>query len=197
MRLKPAVLSLIFISTLLAGCGNKAGDEKLTQQQKNTQQQQNSQQQNAQPDVVATPSVVSDEDSLHRAASKNGSWIIIIKRDYVATKDIVLEGEFTKKDTQDPTKQVPAGRKIALYDQDQNRNKTASYSLTAPKLIVRSENSRIQGGTFIGDVYVESKGFSVVDAKVQGNVYFASEELKSTFKLENNGMVTGVTEVKK
>jgi len=64
-------------------------------------------------------------------------------------------------------------------------------------LIVRSENARIQGGTFIGDVYVESKGFSVVDAKVQGNVYFASEELKSTFKLENNGMVTGVTEVKK
>ncbi len=108
-----------------------------------------------------------------------------------------MEGEFTKKDTKDPSKQVPAGRKIALYDQDQNRNKTASYTLTAPKLIVRSEDARIQGGTFVGDVYVESKGFSIVDAKVQGNVYFASEELKATFKLESNGSVIGVTEVKK
>jgi len=197
MRLKSVVLSSILVGTLLVGCGTKPGEENLTQQEKNTQQQQNSEQQNAQPDVVASPSIVSDEDSLHRATSKDGSWIIILKRDFEAKREIVLEGEFTKKDTKDPSKQVPAGRKIALYDQDQNRNKTASYTLTAPKLIVRSEDARIQGGTFVGDVYVESKGFSIVDAKVQGNVYFASEELKATFKLESNGSVIGVTEVKK
>ncbi|MNP48179.1 hypothetical protein D3C76_1422830 [compost metagenome] len=103
-------------------------------------------------------------------------------------KDLVLEGEFTNKDV--------AARKIALYAQDADRNKTATYTLTAPKLTVKSENARIQGGTFVGDVYVEANGFQVVDAKVEGNVYFASEEFKASFDASDKGVVTGVTEVK-
>ncbi|WP_157756243.1 hypothetical protein [Paenibacillus crassostreae] len=51
-------------------------------------------------------------------------------------------------------------------------------------MTVKSENAKIQGGTFVGDVYVE------------GNVYFASEEYKSTFDVSNEDVVTGVTEVK-
>jgi hypothetical protein len=62
-------------------------------------------------------------------------------------------------------------------------------------LTVTSPNARIQGGTFVGDVYVEAENFSIVDATVEGNVYFASEDLKATFKLENEGKVTGATEV--
>jgi hypothetical protein len=212
MKINKIILILTLATVFFTGCSNNTDTQKLksTDQQSgmqqpqldsaqlnSTQQQQNSDQQNAQPEVVATPSVVTDENKLHKAASKEGSWIIILKRDFVSEKEIVLEGEFAKPDNNDNSKQVPAGRKIALYDQDQNRVKTATYTLKAPKLTVRSENTRLQGGTFQGDVYVESKGFSIVDAKVEGNVYFANEEVKSTFKLENGSSVTGVTEVKK
>ena len=45
---------------------------------------------------------------------------------------------------------------------------TARYTLTAPRLIVRHRNTRIQGGTFKGDVYVEAQGFELVDATSTG-----------------------------
>ena len=38
--------------------------------------------------------------------------------------------------------------------------------------MVRSENTRIQEGTFVGDVYVEAPGFHLVGATVDGDIYF-------------------------
>lgn len=93
-------------------------------------------------------------------------------------------------------KEEPA-RKIALYTQDADHNITNSFKLTAPKLTIKSKNARIQGGTFIGDVYVEADGFTLVNATVEGNVYFANDQYKSTFNSSDQGKVTGVTEVKK
>lgn len=106
-------------------------------------------------------------------------------------------GSFTKPDAADAKKMVPAGRKIALYNQDDKRVKTATYTLQAPKMTVKSENTKIQGGTFKGDVYVEAKGFTIVDGKVDGNVYFANDEVKASFVMGKDGSITGIQEIKK
>lgn len=171
MKTKTLVLSIAIVAILLAGCGAK-----------NTPAPQQ-----GQADLVTTASMVNNQDAFLKAASKDGTWIICLLQDITIDQEIVLEGEFTNRGEID--------RKIALYTQDEDRNKTASFTLEAPKLIVRSENTRIQGGTFKGDVYVEANGFRVIDATVEGNVYFASEEYKSSFKLENGGTITGVVEV--
>ena len=74
-------------------------------------------------------------------------------QDITTDQEIVVEGQFTCRDE--------IYRKIALYAQDEDRNVRDRYTLTAPKLTVRSENTRIQGGTFVGDVYVQADKFNV------------------------------------
>lgn len=148
-------------------------------------------------DVVTTASIVADENALANALSKNGTWIICTIKDMNTTKELVMEGDFHDKN--DPKN--PLYRKLALYAQDANHNVTARYMLTAPKLTIKSPNAKIQGGTFKGDVYVQANGFTVQDATIDGNVYFASEEFKKSFVLPTAqgqiGKVTGKTEVKK
>ncbi|WP_226036423.1 hypothetical protein [Aquibacillus saliphilus] len=134
----------------------------------------------------ATQVVVEDEKSLLNGISEDGAWIVIFNEDLTVDQELVLEGEFISKDE-------PA-RKLALYTQDEERNITDSYTLTAPSLTVKSENGRIQGGTFKGDVYVEANGFTLPDGTVDGNVYFANDEYQSTADL-SGGTVTGSTEV--
>ena len=93
----------------------------------------------------------------------------------------------------DPSKDIY--RKFAPYTQDADHKITASFTLTVPKMTVQSENFKIQGGTVKGDVYVEANGFTVADtATVDGNVYYASEDVKATAVIE--GKVTGAQEVK-
>ncbi|MBN2221060.1 MAG: hypothetical protein JW708_02565 [Vallitaleaceae bacterium] len=140
-------------------------------------------------DVVTTASIVTEGPALVNALSANGTWIACTLNDIVLTEDLVVEGEFKNDDK--------VARKIALYTQDENRKITAQFNLTAPKMVVKSENTKVQGGTFIGDVYVEANGFQVgASATVQGNIYFASQEYMDSFILDETGKVTGTTEVK-
>jgi hypothetical protein len=63
-------------------------------------------------------------------------------------------------------------------------------------MTVKSENFKVQAGIVKGDVNVQAKGFTLTaDATIDGNVYFASEDLKTSAVIE--GKVTGATEVKK
>lgn len=55
--------------------------------------------------------------------------------------------------------------------------------------------TKIQGGTFIGDVYVESAGFTLTDGTIDGNLYFASQEIMDSF-MNEEGEVTGESAVK-
>jgi hypothetical protein len=188
---------------ILSGCApDKTPDTQVpdtTQEPGNNQQPDKNGENNANdetektpPDAVTTASIVDDEAAFIKAISKDGTWIICTLKDLTIDQELVLEGEFHDKDD----KNNPLYRKIALYTQDDNRNVTNRFTLTAPKLTIRSENAKIQGGTFKGDVYVEAKGFTITDGKVDGNVYFANEEAKSTFKMENGGTVTGVQEIR-
>jgi hypothetical protein len=64
-------------------------------------------------------------------------------------------------------------------------------------MTVNSPEGSIQHGTFKGDLYVSAKDFQLVDATVDGNVYFKTDEAKSTFKMDTTSKVTGKQELKK
>ncbi|GGM22101.1 hypothetical protein GCM10011351_04980 [Paraliobacillus quinghaiensis] len=167
------LLVLVLSLGLLAACGS---DEETSSDAENNE------------DAVsgATQVIVEDEASLLNGISEDGAWIVIFEEDMTVEEELVLAGGFTNKDE-------PA-RKLALYTQDEDRNITDSYTLTAPKLTVQNENARIQGGTFAGDVYVEANGFSIPKGTIDGNLYFASAEYQESADL-SEGEVTGTVEV--
>ncbi|VDA99314.1 hypothetical protein S1OALGB6SA_382 [Olavius algarvensis spirochete endosymbiont] len=136
-------------------------------------------------DSVTTASIVKDGDALIKALKSDGTWMVALLDDVSVKDDIVVEGEFQGKPY----------RKIALYTQDENRNVTNRFKLTASKLIVRSKHTRIQSGTFIGDVVVEAMDFELVDAKVIGNVYFKTDAQMKSFKKDESSEVTGKVEI--
>lgn len=179
MKKVAAGMGLVLGLAILAGCGNNA-DTAKTETPAKTEA--------AATDVKTTASIVNDNDAFLNAISAKGTWIIAVLNDMTIDQDLVLDGQFTNKDA--------AARKIALYSQDENRKVTARYTLTAPKLTVNSENARIQGGTFKGDVYVKANGFQLVDGTIEGNLYFSTQEQLDAFKLEDGAKVTGETAVK-
>lgn len=141
-------------------------------------------------DTVSSASVTDDALVFEKSIGKDGKWIICTTKDLVTDKELVLDGEFKngKKNT-DGTDAIQ--RKIALYTQDEKKNVTARFSLTAPKLTIKSPNARIQSGTFKGDVYVTVPNFQLVDAKVDGNIYFTTQEAKDSFKADAKSSITG------
>ena len=54
-------------------------------------------------------------------------------------KELVLDGEF-KNGKKDANGKEIVQRKIALYTQDDKRNVTNRFTLTAPKLTIKSPN---------------------------------------------------------
>lgn len=135
-------------------------------------------------DGVSSASRAVDEQSLVNALSSDGAWIVIIQQDLTTDKNLVLEGEFENNGE--------VVREIALYTSDENHNVDKRFTLKAPKLTVKSPNTILAAGTFVGDVYVESNNFTLADGfTIEGNVYFSNEEAKSTFKIESGGTVTG------
>lgn len=148
------------------------------------------------PDVVTTASIVDNSAAFEKAISKEGTWIIAIVNDLAVDKDIVLDGDFLNGKKDDKGIEI-SQRKVALYAQDAERNITARYTLTAPKLTVNSLNASLQHGAFKGDVYVAGKNFQLIDTAVEGNIYFMNEEAKATFTADDKSSVTGVQELKK
>lgn len=173
------LLVVTFVAALLVGCTGGNDDNAGTDDE------------NGGTDVVTTASLVNEEDALVNAVSENGTWIIAILNDISTDQELVLAGDFYNKgdETQD------LYRKLALYAQDDNHKVTARYTLTAPKLTVKSPNAKIQGGTFAGDVYVEANGFSLTDGTIDGDLYFATQEMKDTFTMENGAKITGAVKV--
>ncbi len=183
MRLKAILLALVLCIAVLAGCNQTNVPPTTTAG-------------TTSPDTVTTASIVNTEAAFEKAISNSGVWIICTLKDLTFDKELVLDGEFKNGKKDDAGNDV-IQRKIALYEQDEARNITARYKLTAPKLTINSLNGSIQHGTFKGDLYVSAKNFELVDATVEGNVYFTTDEAKNTFKMDDKSKVTGVQEVKK
>lgn len=147
------------------------------------------------PQVTTSASIVDKEDAFLKAISSTGTWIIATTKDLTFNQELVLAGEF-KNGKKDKDGKDIIQRKIALYAQDDKRNVTARYTLTAPKLIIQSPEAGLWNGTFKGDVYVSAKDFTLFGATVDGNIYFTTDEAQATFK-NNKGTVTGKTELRK
>ncbi len=207
MKLK-LTLTFILIIFLFAGCGKKdagtdnnptptsAGQATPTQAGETTPTQTATPTAQATPDAVSSASIVDTSDAFVKAISKTGTWIIATTKDLTIDKDLLLEGEFKNGKKDDAGKDV-IQRKIALYEQDENRNITKKFTLTAPKLTITSPMASIQHGTFIGDLYVSVSDFKLVDAIVDGNVYFTTNEAKSTFSMDETSKITGKQEMAK
>ena len=142
---------------------------------------------NETPDVVTTASLVTDADAFVNAMSADGTWIVATYNDITLEEELVVEGTFTHREE--------IARKIGLYTQDDDRNVTERFTLTVPKITVKSENLKIQSGVVVGDIYVEANGFQLADQKVEGNIYFASQEYMDSFVMDENSEVTGTMEV--
>ena len=193
MKRKALLLTLALSSALFIGCANQKTAED---QQEQTQQETPAPAPESTPEVVTTASIVDTEAAFEKAISNEGTWIIATLKDLKFDKDLVLDGEFKNGKKDDAGKDV-VQRKIALYTQDEDRNVTNRFTLTAPKLTVNSPNASIQHGTFVGDIYVSAENFELVDNKVEGNIYFTTDEAKNTFKMDDKSSVTGKQELKK
>lgn len=141
----------------------------------------------AEVDVVTTASIVDNAADLQYALSADGNWIAGIVNDVTLDSDLIVEGEMMHNDE--------IARKIALYSQDEDRNKTEAFTLIAPRLLIMSENTRLQGGIFMGDIYVEANGFELVDMVVQGNIIFKTQENFDTYTFGEDSAITGTTEI--
>lgn len=147
-------------------------------------------------DGTSSASIVDNASAFEKAIGTGGTWIICLTKDLTVDKDLVVDGEFINGKKDDNGKDV-VQRKIALYAQDEERNITARYTLTVPKLTVKSPNASLQHGKFVGDVIVDAPNFQLVDNEVDGNIYFTSQEVKDSFTMDGTSSVSGVQEIQK
>jgi peptidoglycan hydrolase-like protein with peptidoglycan-binding domain len=134
----------------------------------------------AQVDAVTTASIVDNTAAFEKAISKDGAWITATLRDLTFDKELVLDGNFKENK-----------RKIALYSQDDKKVTTRKFTVTAPKLTIKSPSANISKGTFKGDVYVTVPNFKLVDAIVDGDIYFTTQEALTTFTMDATSKITG------
>ncbi len=134
-----------------------------------------------------TEMTASNASNLQEAVGPEGSWIILFNGDLTVSQEVVVSGEvYEEEGAEEPR------RKLALYAQDQDRNVTARYTLTTPRLIVRHMNTRIQSGEIAGNVFVEAEGFELTGGgTINGNLYFASEELRESANITEDSTVLG------
>jgi hypothetical protein len=192
LRTKSIILSLLVVSMLvLAGCGQPAAPAKPAATPAPAPAPAP-----AKTDATTSASVVDNIPAFEKAISKTGVWIICTTKDLKTDKELVLDGSFVNGKKDAAGKDI-VQRKIGLYTQDDKHNVTARFTLEAPKLTINSPMASIQYGTFKGDLYVTVNDFQLVDATINGNVYFTTDSAKSTFKMDKTSKVTGKQEVKK
>ena len=194
MKFKATFIVIALVSLLAVGCSSTPADETTTAAA--TTEVASTEVASTEADVITTASIVDNAAAFESAVGSEGTWIIAIINDLVVENPLVLAGDF-ENGKQDADGKAILQRKIALYSQDADRNITARYTLTAPSFTINSVNASIQHGTFVGDLYVSGLNFKLVDAQIEGNIYFTSEEAKSTFTLDEESSVTGVQEIKK
>lgn len=176
MRKKLTLITIVVLSLfLLAACGGNGADQ-------NEQEE---------ADTVTTASIVNEEEAFREAVSADGTWIIATLNDLTFEEELVVEGTFYNGGDSEND----VYRKIAPYTQDDERNVTDRFTITAPQMVINSPNTRFQAGVFAGDIIVEADGFELYDATVEGNIYFASEEYQESAEISEDSEVTGEMEV--
>ena len=130
---------------------------------------------------------IPQQKSLQSGIGESGTWLVSLTEDVTVAEELVVDGHFYEED--DTAK--PAARKLQLSAPNADQAEAAAYTLTVPKMTVKSENFKIEGGTVKGDIYVEANGFYLeAGATVDGDIYFPNQELKTTAQIY--GKVTGL-----
>ncbi len=180
----------LVVSAIVIGCSNNEPAQKTDSPATSTVEPANTE--SVEADIVSSASQAPDEKTFEEKISKDGNFIIITSKDLTFENDLTVEGTFTKKDKEG--KEV-AARSLALaaYGKD---NSVIRYTVTVPRIIINSENTLLEYGIIKGDVYVQSPGFKTKDATIDGNLYFATQELKDAFCADDLTKITGEVEVK-
>ncbi|WP_300383291.1 hypothetical protein [Clostridium sp.] len=189
MKIKSLVIPLSFALVLSVGC-SKAKESKM-EDNKTPIVIENDK--TNKTDVVAMPSRVADEDNLFKALDK--SWIILVENDITTTKDIVLNTGYEKTDEKNESKKVSTPRVLVLCTKDANKNIDKNFTLTTPKVTVKDEGAKIEGGVLKGDLYIEANNIILELTKIEGNVYFSSKDAKDSIVIKDS-TVTGTMDVK-
>jgi hypothetical protein len=172
MRKKLALTAVIVLGLfLLAACGGNGADQN----------------QEEAADTVTTASIVSEEEEFRQSIGEEGSWIIATLNDLTFDEELVVEGTFYNRGNSENE----IYRKIAPYTQDDERNITERFTITAPQMTINSPNTRFQAGIFAGNIVVEADGFQLHDATVEGNLYFSTEEYQESAEITEDSEVTG------
>lgn len=186
------IIALVLIVSLTVGCAKKtppvdettppADTGDTTNPPDNTGDTGSGDTGTDNPDAVSGASMATDEASFIEKIGADGNWIVLTDKDLTFTEDLMVEGDFEKRSLA-----------FAAYLPD---NKIDRFSVTAPSLVINSPNTLLEYGIMKGDVYVQAEGFTTKDATIEGNLYFATEELKTAFKVDDLTKVTGETSVK-
>ena len=201
MKSKIILLTTAIITILFIGCSNQPATISKTAPQKTTTTIVNTAPKVSPKKVTPTvkidsksnvtkkhklispqkvTSIVSTSAQFENAISNKGTCIIVIIRNITINKNLVVNGDYTNG------KNI-LERKIDLYRRNKDKNMTGRLNLAVTKLTVNSPRTSIEHGTFKGNIYVSSNNFRLIDAKVEGNVYFTTNEAKSTFKMVIKG----------
>lgn len=179
-------LSMVLGVSLLAGCSSKPAAPAADAAKPAAAAP-------AKTDAVSGASRVNDEATFEKKISKdNSNYMVIVEKDLTFTKDLTVESG-VKKGTDG--KESP-NRSIAPATLTSDNKVDKRFTVTVPKLVFNGENGKIEYGIVKGDVYVQAKGFTMKDGTIDGNLYFANDELKNAFKLDATSKVTGKVEVK-
>lgn len=168
-------ICLAMVMSILAGCAKAPAKEPEPAKPEET-------------DAVSSASVALDEASFIKGISPEGTFIVFITKDMSFTEDLFVSGEFTQKDKD--------GKEALVRSLAFTKTGAERYVVTAPNMIIQSENTLMEYSTFKGDVYVESPGFTTMDSSIEGNLYFASQELMDAFKVDEKTTISGETAVK-
>ncbi|MFA5577187.1 MAG: hypothetical protein WCZ27_07645 [Tissierellaceae bacterium] len=133
-------------------------------------------------DAVTSASQAVDEESFKKGISKEGNFIVITSSDLSFTEDLLVDGEFLNS-SGNPVRSLA----LAQYDEDGN---PIRYKLTVPRIAINSENTLLEYGTIEGDVYIQAPGFRTKEATIDGNLYFATQELLDEFAADELSSVT-------
>ncbi|MBD7915929.1 lipofamily protein [Clostridium sp. Sa3CUN1] len=195
MKFKSLIIPMTVLTLLSVGCGktdNNANENNTNVIEENNKP--NTDSNGGTVDMVTAPSRATDEANLIKAVKE--SWIVILENNITTSQEITLETGFKKSDKDNPSDLVDTPRVIALYRQNDNKEVVDNYTLELPKLIIKDEGAKIEGGTIKGDIYIEARNVKIEGTTVDGNIYFSNEEEKNTFHMDENSKVLGSMEVK-
>ncbi|MCL1949665.1 MAG: hypothetical protein FWF59_08030 [Turicibacter sp.] len=181
-----SMMSVLMVAASLAACGRAAAGEGA----ENGNNAAGEHAPDGEAEARTGASVTEDANAFVENFGPKGWWIGAATRDLELDRDFVVEGDFWDKNDEANDHK----RKIALYTQDDNHNVLERFTLTAPRLVIKSPNTVVSKGIVRGDIYVEAKGFSLDDATVEGNIIFASQEFKDSANLDD-GHVNGDVKV--